>query len=120
MQKLSPGDGASGYVYYAGGGVGARVPATGAAVGANNCSSFEVRNATGDWHQVGQPAAANASAAAHSAATAATHSHVTPPWLGSGSVTWNDWAKRYIFMTGGDTESTDQVAGGSMHMASKT
>ena len=40
-----------------------------------------------------------------------------PAWLGSGSVSWNAWSRRYIFMSGGDTTAADQQAGGSMHMA---
>jgi hypothetical protein len=46
-----------------------------------------------------------------------TPTYATPGWLGSGSVSWNAWSQRYIFMAGGDTIAPHQSAGGSMHMA---
>ena len=114
MQKLSPLDAKSGYIFYSGSGVDVRVPDSLAAVGGPNCSSFEVRDETGGWRRLGD--------ASSRPANSSLPSRGVPPyspaaWLGSGSVNWNQWAQRYVFLGSGDTTAPHQAAGGSMHIA---
>ena len=39
-----------------------------------------------------------------------------PSTWGGGSITWNDWAGRYVFLGGGDTEASHQASSGAMHI----
>lgn len=120
VQQLSPTDAKSGYVYYAGSGVDVRVPDTLVAVGAHSCSSFEIRYENGSWHRIGHHSSSSSrpSSSSYSSGAPSRAAPYSPPeWLGSGSVNWNTWAQRYVFLAAGDTSALHQSAGGSMHIA---